>query len=211
MWEEITFPFPNLFCFAYLLIYEILPLVSHRVIKIGHVLCNLKHIIVAICIASTLEIPEYLGTSRCPLWMISSGYLRRISKWVIPPPPPSAAYMRHWIGSALVQVMDCRLFGAIPLHEPMLAGDRRIPLTKGQWHGERFYLMTWMLCTVDYCTYTVLWRCRLNMTRYSSLGLMCDMYICCQCWRHHHCPRAFPEGVKLSFLLRWSLRSCCHS
>ena len=35
--------------------------------------------------------------------------------------PPSAAYMRHWAGSSLVQVMACRLFGAKPLPEPMLA------------------------------------------------------------------------------------------
>ena len=34
--------------------------------------------------------------------------------------PPSAAYMRQWIGSALVQVMACRLFSAKPLPEPML-------------------------------------------------------------------------------------------
>ena len=34
--------------------------------------------------------------------------------------PPSAAYMRQWTGSALVQVMACRLFGAKPLPEPML-------------------------------------------------------------------------------------------
>ena len=34
--------------------------------------------------------------------------------------PPSAAYMRHWIGSALVQIMACRLFGAKPLFKPML-------------------------------------------------------------------------------------------
>ena len=27
-----------------------------------------------------------------------------------PPPPPSAAYIIHWIGSALVQIMACRLF-----------------------------------------------------------------------------------------------------
>ena len=33
--------------------------------------------------------------------------------------PPSAAYMRKWTGSALVQVMACRLFGAKPLPEPM--------------------------------------------------------------------------------------------
>ena len=35
--------------------------------------------------------------------------------------PLSAAYMRQLIGSALIQVMACRLFGAKPLHEPMLA------------------------------------------------------------------------------------------
>ena len=34
---------------------------------------------------------------------------------------PSATYMRQWIGSALIQVMACRLFGAKPLPEPMLA------------------------------------------------------------------------------------------
>ena len=33
----------------------------------------------------------------------------------------SAAYMRQWTRSALVQVMACRLFGAKPLPEPMLA------------------------------------------------------------------------------------------
>ena len=34
--------------------------------------------------------------------------------------PPSAAYMRQSIGSALVQMMACRLFGAKPLSKPML-------------------------------------------------------------------------------------------
>ena len=34
--------------------------------------------------------------------------------------PPSAAYMRQWIGSALVQIMACRLFGAKPLSKPTL-------------------------------------------------------------------------------------------
>ena len=34
--------------------------------------------------------------------------------------PPCAAYMRQWIGSASVQIMACRLFGAKPLSEPML-------------------------------------------------------------------------------------------
>ena len=35
--------------------------------------------------------------------------------------PPSAAYMCQWTGPALVHVMACRLFGAKPLPEPMLA------------------------------------------------------------------------------------------
>ena len=34
--------------------------------------------------------------------------------------PPSAAYMRQWIGSALFQIMACRLFGEKPLPKPML-------------------------------------------------------------------------------------------
>ena len=33
---------------------------------------------------------------------------------------PSAAYMRQWIWSALLQIMACRLFGAKPLSETML-------------------------------------------------------------------------------------------
>ena len=39
--------------------------------------------------------------------------------WLIS--PYSAAYMRQWTGSALVQVMACRLYGTKPLPEPMLA------------------------------------------------------------------------------------------
>ena len=35
--------------------------------------------------------------------------------------PPSAAYMRQWIGTALVQIMVCRLFGAKPSSKPILA------------------------------------------------------------------------------------------
>ena len=34
--------------------------------------------------------------------------------------PPSAAYMRRWTGSALIQIMACLLFSAKPLPEPML-------------------------------------------------------------------------------------------
>ena len=34
--------------------------------------------------------------------------------------PPSAVYMRRWIGSALIRVMVSRLLGAKPLPEPVL-------------------------------------------------------------------------------------------
>ena len=34
--------------------------------------------------------------------------------------PPSSTYMPRWTGSALVQIMACRLFGAKPLSKPML-------------------------------------------------------------------------------------------
>ena len=37
------------------------------------------------------------------------------------PPPPSAVCRRQWTGSALVQVVGSRLFGAKPLPKPMLA------------------------------------------------------------------------------------------
>ena len=37
--------------------------------------------------------------------------------------PPSATYMRQWIGSALVQIMACHLFGAKPLSEGVLEVD----------------------------------------------------------------------------------------
>ena len=34
---------------------------------------------------------------------------------------PCTTYMRHWIGSTLVQKMACGLFGAKPLSKPMLS------------------------------------------------------------------------------------------
>ena len=34
---------------------------------------------------------------------------------------PSDAYMRHWTKLSLIQIMNCPLFGAKPLSEPMLA------------------------------------------------------------------------------------------
>ena len=47
--------------------------------------------------------------------------------------PPSYTYMRQWIGSTLVQIMACRLFGAKPLYEPMLGYCQLDPI-RPQWN-----------------------------------------------------------------------------
>ena len=41
--------------------------------------------------------------------------------------PPSAVYMRRWIGSALIREMVSRLFGAKPLPEPVLTYNQLDP------------------------------------------------------------------------------------
>ena len=49
--------------------------------------------------------------------------------------PTSAVYMRQWTGSALVQIMACRLFGAKSLSKPMLdnwALRNKLPWTFNQ-------------------------------------------------------------------------------
>ena len=46
--------------------------------------------------------------------------LDKLKNWFISSSPPSAAYTRQWIGSALVQIMAGCLFGAKPLSKPML-------------------------------------------------------------------------------------------
>ena len=47
-------------------------------------------------------------------------YQHHLKPYYINSFPPSAAYMRQWIGWALVQIMACRLFGTKPLSKPML-------------------------------------------------------------------------------------------
>ena len=46
--------------------------------------------------------------------------MNEISYCVINSSPPSAAYIFQWIGSALLQIMACRLFGAKSLSKPVL-------------------------------------------------------------------------------------------
>ena len=57
---------------------------------------------------------------------------------------PSAANMRQWTGSSLVQEMACRLFGTKPFSEPMLD--------------------SWELCIGNHChSRKCIWTCRLEM------------------------------------------------
>ena len=63
--------------------------------------------------------------SKAFLWMKSfAACLKFCSKFLPDGPinssPPSATYIRHWTGSALVQIMACHLFGAKPLSKPVL-------------------------------------------------------------------------------------------
>ena len=52
-----------------------------------------------------------------PCWMLAVSWLLMGG---VNSSPPCAEYMHWWTGSALVEVMACRLFGAKPLPEPML-------------------------------------------------------------------------------------------
>ena len=49
------------------------------------------------------------------LLTMGSLHLCHVANTILTHLPPSATYMRQWIGSALVQIMACRLFGAKPL------------------------------------------------------------------------------------------------
>ena len=68
---------------------------------------------------------EYIGVmlvymQNCICTAIWNVYQRYLDVLQIHP-PPNAAYMRQWIGPTLVHIMAFRLFGAKPLHQPMLA------------------------------------------------------------------------------------------
>ena len=61
--------------------------------------------------------------SLCTFYYLLYTYLKlsfQMQGFVFNLSPPSDAYMRQWIGSALVHIMTCRLFGAKPLSKLML-------------------------------------------------------------------------------------------
>ena len=61
-----------------------------------------------------------LHTHRAHLWLTRFYDEKSCCDIVVNTSPPSAAYMRQWIGSAIVQIMVCRLFGTKSLSKPTL-------------------------------------------------------------------------------------------
>ena len=98
--------------------------------------------------------PEYSGQTRSMPWLLMSW---PITNYGIDSSPPSAAYMRQWTGSSLVQAIDCRLFGAKPLTEPMLASCQldSCEHIAGKFESELYNLYSWK------CN----WKCRLPKWR----------------------------------------------
>ena len=66
-----------------------------------------------------LKCSSYLS-SIC-VWKIKITIASHRGHWWVESSPPTAAYMRQWTGPPLVQAMACRLIGAKPLPEPVLA------------------------------------------------------------------------------------------
>ena len=93
--------------------------------------------------------------------------------------PHSAAYMRRWIGSALLQIMVCRLFGTKPLSEQTFRYSQELspgPLVyrnKLQWNfnQNRKFLFTEMHLNISsvkwqpFCQGGILQRVGANWTR----------------------------------------------
>ena len=78
------------------------------------------------------------------------------SLYQVNPSPSSAAYMRHWTGSSLVQVMACLLFGAKPLPELMLAYCQ-LDSCIIKWNLNRN--------SIIFIKENVIWKCRLPKWR----------------------------------------------
>ena len=67
----------------------------------------------------------------------SSALAMELRLFCINSSPTSAAYMRQWTGSALVQVMACRLLSPLPV--PMLAYCQLDSWEKFQWNSNHFH------------------------------------------------------------------------
>ena len=90
------------------------------------------------------------------------------SLYQVNPSPSNAAYMRHWTGSSLVQVMACLLFGAKPLPEPMLVYCQ---LDIIKWNLNRN--------SVIFIQENEIWKCRLPKWRGWGVGWGAECSVKC--------------------------------
>ena len=82
----------------------------------------------AVVLSKNLPVATSVPVSGCPKGNLQISKFLPSWSWVwsmarstyVNSSPPSSAYMRQWIRSALVQIMACRLFGDKPLSKPVL-------------------------------------------------------------------------------------------
>ena len=77
--------------------------------------CGIYYLDSYICFWYWIEMGVVKVRLSCLGYQLVDGHY--LSVWLILF-PPSSAYMRQWIGLALVQIMACRLFGSKPLSLP---------------------------------------------------------------------------------------------
>ena len=93
--------------------------------------------------------------------------------------PPNAANMRQWIGSALVQVMACRLFGVMLWHEPILT-FRQLVLKE----------QTIVKFKSKYTTFHLwkcIWKCHWEIAAILSRGRWVNGFQCNAVWVEREC------------------------
>ena len=86
--------------------------ISDDLLSTGTLRTNFSEILLKIWRFSCTKIHLKMSSVKWRLFCLSLSVLNSS--------PPSAAYMCQWIGSALVQIMACRLFSTKPLSKPML-------------------------------------------------------------------------------------------
>ena len=103
--------------------------------------------------------------------------------------PPSAAYMRQWIGSALVQIMACRLCGAKPLSKPTLGYCQ---LDRQEQTSVEFSVKNMHIKMSSARMVAILSRGRWVIGIDTKIEVI---VVSPTTWEAHHSPRAQPEGA----------------
>ena len=101
-------------------------------------LCSQVHVVIEInwpgSIKVTTKSDIFVYMSPHKIYKVYLELLDKVVAWfdLFNAYPPCVAYMCQWIGSALVQIMACRLFGTRPLSKPILFFVNWTPRNKFQ-------------------------------------------------------------------------------